>query len=105
MIRLRQIEPGLWRAAGLADARSCQEWPVGATVAFEPQKARSSAQERRWFGRIKRAWDNLDDDLRARFPDPEALRKWALIRAGWCENKDSVLETEEAALAYAAGLK
>lgn len=104
-LRLRHLGDGHWQAAGPADLQRSREYPVGSSASFDEQKARSSAQERRWFGILKTTWDNMDDHLRRRFPDPEALRKWALIRAGWCESREFVAEGEEAAALTAAGLR
>lgn len=104
-IRLRQIEPGLWRAAGRYDAQLSAEYPVGATVHFEPQAPRSTAAEGFWFATVDDAWGTLPDHLRSRFPEPTALRKFLLIKAGWCEAREFATDTPEAAAAVAAGLR
>lgn len=39
----------------------------------------------RYFAILRKCWENLPEDQAERFPSWEHLRKWCLIRAGWCE--------------------
>jgi hypothetical protein len=68
----------------------------GEIVTFERHEERSTVSHNHYFASIQTAWDNLPekDD---RFPNPEALRKWALIKAGYCTEATTVLDTEEQA--------
>jgi hypothetical protein len=45
---------------------------------------------RRYFAIVKESFENLPAHLEEKFPTAEHLRKWCLIRAGWCEIKDLV---------------
>ena len=40
---------------------------------------------RRYFAIIRESWQNLPDHLTQAFPSSEHLRKWCLVKAGWCE--------------------
>lgn len=40
---------------------------------------------RRYFAIISECFDSLPDDLAERFKSKEHLRKWCLVKAGWCE--------------------
>lgn len=68
----------------------------GDVVTFERHEERSTASHNHYFASIKTAWDNLPESDE-RFPTPEALRKWALIRAGYCTENTIVADTEEQA--------
>lgn len=57
---------------------------VGEVYELQEVQERSSAQHRAYFASIKTAWESLPEDKLQQFPSPEALRKWALIRAGHC---------------------
>ena len=40
---------------------------------------------RRYFAIVHESYDNLPAKWSKRFPSVEHLRKWALIKAGWCD--------------------
>lgn len=44
----------------------------------------SAASRGHYFASLKDAWDSLPDEQLKRFPSVEHLRKWALVRAGYC---------------------
>lgn len=50
---------------------------------LEGHEPASHADRGHYFASIKEAWNNLDAETTARYPTPEHLRKWALIKAGW----------------------
>lgn len=54
---------------------------------------------RHMFAVIKKSWENLPEDLKDDYPTPEALRKRALIQAGFYD--ETVIEVSDTA---AAGL-
>lgn len=87
---------------GLRLAEFCDhEFGEGEIVTFERHEDRSTATHNHYFACIQEAWQNLPEGDH-RFPTPEALRKWALIRAGYCITNDVVLPTPEAAKSVAA---
>lgn len=92
----------IWRDGALIPdgqrmARYCEEqFGEGEVLILERQEERSTASHNHYHASIKTAHDNLpeDDD---RFPNPNALRKWALIKSGYCTEAHVVCDTEEQA--------
>lgn len=65
--------------------KSCDEHlVVGRIYEAEVRETRSMKSHRHQFAEIREAWENLPDELRAMWPSAEHLRKYALIRAGYC---------------------
>jgi hypothetical protein len=73
----------------------------GEVVMMERHEERSTQSHNHYFACIAEAWDNLPE-ADERFPNPEALRKWALIRAGYCTEASVVCDNPEQARAIAA---
>ena len=65
-------------------------------------EARSRASHAQYFAAIKDGFDNLPEDIAARFPSPEHLRKWCLIETGWCSEKESDWDSKRDAMRYVA---
>ena len=57
---------------------------VGAVHGWQMAEHRSKASHDHFFAIINEAWKNLPEDMGDDFPSPEHLRKWALIKAGFC---------------------
>lgn len=72
---------------------------------LEPHEAASHKDRAHYFASIRSAWENLDSDAVARYPNPEALRKWALIKTGWRIENFTVCDTAKDALRLAAFLR
>jgi hypothetical protein len=86
---------GVFVPDGLHMAEYCHDqFGEGDVVSFDRHEDRSINSHNHYFASIKTAWDNLPEGDE-RFPTPEALRKWALIRSGWC-TENSVVCTDEA---------
>jgi len=68
----------------------------GEVATFERHEERSTASHNHYFACIQTAWDNLPN-AEERFPTPEALRHWALIRGGYCTENSIVCDTPEQA--------
>lgn len=85
------------RLARLAD----QHFVIGETYPLVVQEQRSQATHAHYFACIHAAWDNLPEDDQ-RFPTPEHLRKWALIRAGYSDERSIVCASKAEALRVAA---
>jgi len=45
---------------------------------------RSAASHRQYMASVQEAWANLPEHLAGYFPNPDLLRKWALIKTGYC---------------------
>lgn len=58
---------------------------VGQVYRMAPVEERSAISHRHYFASIQEAFDNLPDALGGQFKNAEALRKWALIKAGYCD--------------------
>lgn len=83
-------------------ARYCDEaFGEGEIVTFERHEERSTASHNHYFACVQEGWNNLpeQDD---RFPTPDALRKWALIKNGFCNKSEFVCSTEQEAQTVAA---
>ena len=63
---------------------------IGEVHVLEPHEERSGASHRFYFAAIREAWMNLSDEMAQRFRSPEALRKYALIRAGYADSTSHV---------------
>ena len=50
----------------------------------------SAASHSHYFASLTEAWRNLPEDMAERFPTVEALRKWALIKAGFRDERSVV---------------
>lgn len=58
--------------------------PVGEVRAWQMMEARSKASHDHFFAIVHEAWKSLPEDMADDFPSPDHLRKWALIKAGFC---------------------
>ncbi len=85
-------------------ARWCHEqFGEGEVIQLERHEDRSTESHNHYFASIKTCWDNLPDkEVEERFPTPEALRKWALIRNGYCTESSVVCDSNEQANVIAA---
>lgn len=78
-------------------ARYCEEqFGEGEVITLERHEQRSDATHRHYFACLHEAWSNLPE-ADERFPTPEALRHWALIRSGHCTENSIVCDTAQQA--------
>jgi hypothetical protein len=54
---------------------------------------RSTISHDHEFAWLESAWGTLPDRLKEEFPSPEHLRKWALIKCGYCTKSNIVVAT------------
>lgn len=73
------IAPGYWQKA--AD----KHYVIGEVYRMLNENERSERSHRHYFAQIRDAHSNYPDGLLELHPSPEALRKHALIRTGWCD--------------------
>lgn len=78
---------------------------VGEVYALAPMEERSSASHRHYFACIREAWQNLPELLAEAYPSPEALRAFALIKAGYCDAHPFVCASKAEAIRFATYLK
>jgi hypothetical protein len=96
----------MWRDGVFIPADSqkayCDEtFGEGEIVTFERHEERSARSHNHYFACIQTAWENLPEQDE-RFPTPDALRKWALIRCGYCTKTELVCDTPEQAALVAS---
>jgi hypothetical protein len=89
------------RFAKLAD----KHFAVGETISLVEHHDRSMNSHRQFFASLHEAWDNLPEDQAERFATSEHLRKWALIRAGYSDERSIVCASKAEALRLAAFIK
>lgn len=66
---------------------------------------RSVNSHNHFFSALNEAWSNLPDDLAERFQTVEHLRKYALIKAGYFDERSIVCASRAEALRVAAFIK
>lgn len=72
-----------------------RQFADGGVYVLEAHEPASHADRGHYFASIREAWQNLDAAATARYPTPEALRKWALISAKW-RHENAVFGPSEA---------
>lgn len=77
------------------------EFGEGEVVSFERHEERSTVSHNHYFACIQEGWNNLPEKDE-RFPNPDSLRKWALIRNGYCTESSIVCSSPEQAHTVAA---
>lgn len=71
---------------------------VGEDYSLVPHEDRSAASHRHYFASINEAHGNLPEILAERLPTPEHLRKYALIKAGYRDERSIVCASKSEAL-------
>lgn len=99
-INLRYEGVNVFRAISPRDCD--RHFVVGETAAWEPRPDRSDKSHAHYFAVINDAWASLPETMAGRFPSSEHMRKWALIKAGYCNTDAIVLESPMDAMAVAA---
>lgn len=89
------------RFAGLCD----KQFVVGETYRLAVTEERSRASHSHYFASIEEAWRNLPEDEAERFPTSEHLRKWALCKTGYADERSIVCASKAEAQRVAAFIK
>lgn len=74
----------------------------GEEYSIEIHEPVSRKSHNHFHAAVNEAWKNLRESDAAQHPDADHLRKWALIKTGWCIKRNVVCETIEQAYAIAA---
>jgi hypothetical protein len=83
-----------------------KEFVVGEVYTLtEADQNRSSSSHRHYFAAVYEAWLNLPEHDAERFPTSDHLRKYALIRAGYCDTRELVTASKAEALRVGAFMK
>jgi len=86
--------------------KACDEaFVIGERYTLEEVKERSQKTHSHYFASLNEAWLNLREDAAERFPSSEHLRKWALIRTGFHDQRSIVAASKAEAQRIAAFLK
>jgi len=86
--------------------RECDaSFVVGENYRLAVQEHRSQANHNHYFAAIQEAWMNLPDLMAERFPTTEHLRKYALIKAGYRDERSIVCNSKAEAQRIAAFIK
>ena len=86
-------------------AAAAAMYETGKTYWLELWVPASSASRGHYFASIREAWDNLPETLADRFPSPEHLRKYCLIRAGWRDERTITAASQAEARRVAAFIR
>jgi hypothetical protein len=78
---------------------------VGAAYPLVIHEERSDATHRHYFAAINEAWKNLPEALSKKHPSAEHLRRWALVKAGYADERSIVCDSNAEALKVAAFIK
>lgn len=84
-------------------AKLCDtQFVVGENYVLVPHEGRSAASHGHYFAALTEAWRNLPEAEGSRFPSVEHLRKWALIKAGFADERSIVCSSKAEARRLAA---
>src|SRR3546814_6543664 len=78
--------------------RADQHYTVHERYSIAPIEERSQKSHNHYFAAVAEAWKNLPEDVAERFASSEHLRKWALIKAGWRDERTIVCASKAEAL-------
>lgn len=105
-IRFVWTDDGVMKPASEFWARRAdKEYVVGEEYELERHERRSMKSHNRFFACVHTAWENLPEDKKDQYPSPDHLRRWALIRAGYYNERIIDCADEEAAQRFAAFCK
>jgi len=74
-----------------------KQYRPGQEYSLQVWRGRSDVSHAHYFACIRTGWDNLPETIAARFPSPEYLRKWCLVKEGYADQTDIVCEDDQAA--------
>lgn len=78
---------------------------AGESYTLVPHEDRSSKSHRHYFASVAEAWANLREQDAARFRTADHMRKWALIRAGYRDERSIVAPSKADAKRIAAFIR
>lgn len=82
-----------------------KEFVIGQDYPLVVEEGRSQASHGHYFAALTEAWRNLPEDIAGDYPTPEHLRKKALIRCGFADERSIVCASRAEALRVAAFIK
>lgn len=102
--------PFVWDGEAMVPAerfrKHCdKEFVVGLEYPLVIHESRSRASHNHFFASIEEAWLNLPEHLQEHFPSSEHLRKYALIKSGYADNRSIVCASKAEAQRLACFIK
>lgn len=102
--------PGMWSSGHFIPLAShkrhvAQTYGDGEITVLAPVEERSQASHAHFFSLVTQAWQNLHEDYAERFPTADHLRRWALIKSGWRDERTVVCATKAEAERIAAFIR
>lgn len=82
--------------------RADDQYVVGERYRMAPFAERSKRSHDHYHACVQEAWKNLPAELADRFASSDHLRKWALIKCGYRDERQIVCDTEDDARKLAA---
>jgi hypothetical protein len=82
--------------------RAAKDYAEGEVLHMADQPERSTKSHAFYFASINSAWKNLPEALADRFPTVDHLRRYALIKTGFCDTQSMPCPSHAAALRFAA---
>lgn len=92
---MKPLQPGV----------AARQYEKGEVYPLEVREERSANSHRAYFAAINEGWQNLPEEQADRFPTPDHLRRWLLIRAGFRDERTIALASKAEALRVAAFIK
>ena len=106
MIRLRYDGGGVFIPPGVAVRDMLdKKLVVGECYRLDIYNERSEAFHGKYFATISEAWTHLPMPWDQMLPTPEHLRKYALIKAGWCDSIIMPMKSKTDAIASVHAMK
>lgn len=97
---------GAWIPHGRIWAeRADKYFVIGETYRIEWREERSMDSHRHFFAAINEGWKNLPDQWAELLPSPDHLRRYALIKTGFCDSRSYPCPSKADAERLAAFLK
>jgi len=82
--------------------RARKQYAVGETYRLVEENERSQQSHSHFFAAINEAWKNLPHDIAESYPSANHLRRWALVKAGFADERSIVAGSNEEARRIAA---
>ena len=83
-------------------AKADERFVIGETYRLEEVADRSAKSHSHFFASVSEVWDNLPVSDAMKYPTPDHLRKRALIRTGYCDERSIVCSSRAEALRLAS---
>lgn len=92
-------------ASPSAARQADKDFVVGAMYPLEVREDRSPNSHNHYFAALHEAWLNLPHRLSEKFPTPEHLRKFALVKTGYADERSIACPSNEEAERLSAFIK